>query len=276
MFGIQPPAAPGELLVAILNDVRDYHFARDEHWYRIPVSSARKRLKDYWPPRYVAFYQTKVFREEAYSVRYYAEVANIKQATRRDLFPDEPDGKKSAKTYYRLELGPLQHLPTPIFSRRARRITFIPSTWDKFTTAYEINDLYHGSPLEDRLWAALKRRNIAAEREEYLTAGGQNYALDFAVYCALRNIDIETDGDTYHANPQKAAYDNRRNNNLTAAGWQVLRFSTQQINEETETYCIPEVVRTINNLGGLDDGLAPRKVDSAPDRPYQMGLFDNR
>jgi len=61
-----------------------------------------------------------------------------------------------------------------------------------------------------------------------------------------------------------------------AAGWQVLRFSTRQICEETETYCIPEVVRTINNLGGLDDGFAPRKVDSEPDRPYQMGLFDNR
>ena len=264
----------GELLVAILNEPRDYHLARDEHWYRIPVESVTKLLKDRWPPRRLAFYQTKIFEEEAYSVRYYADVTHIRKASRRDLFPYEPEGKKSAKTYYQLALGPLQHLPQPIFSRRARRITFIPSKWDKFTAAVEINDLYHGSPLEDRLWAALKRRRIPAEREEYLTAGKRNYALDFAVYCVDKNIDIETDGDAYHANPEKAGYDNRRNNNLTAAGWQVLRFNTLQINEEIESYCIPEITRTINNLGGLDAGLAQRLVDSRPDRPYQMSFFD--
>lgn len=265
---------PGELLVAIINEPRDFHYAGDEHWYRIPVGSVAAFLKDRWPPRRLAFYQTKIFAEEAYSIRYFADVTGIRLATRRDLFPNEPDGIKSAKSYYRLELGPLQQLPEPIFSRRARRITFIPSTWDKFTSAVEINDLYHGSPLEDQLWAALKRRNIPAEREEYLSAGNQNYALDFAIYCVAKNIDIETDGDTYHANPEKAAYDNLRNNNLTAAGWQILRFTTHQIRDQIDTYCIPEITRTINNLDGLDDGLAPHKVDSRPDHPYQMGLFD--
>lgn len=268
-----PPNTPGELLVAILNEPRDYHFARDENWYRIPVESVATYLHDRWPPRRIAFYQTKIFAEERYSVRYYADVLDIGRVGRRELFPNEPDGRKSGRSYYRLRLGPLQLLPAPIFSRRARRIIFIPSTWDKFTAALEINDLYHGSPLEDRLWAALQRRRIPAEREEYLTAGEQNYALDFAVYCAGGGIDIETDGDTYHANPDKAADDNRRNNNLTAAGWQVLRYSTSQINEEMETYCIPEIVRTVNNLGGIEE-FVPRKVDSRPDRPYQMSLFD--
>lgn len=268
-----PPNTPGELLVAILNEPRDYHFARDEHWYRIPITSATKYLKKRWPPRRLAFYQTKIFAEERYSVRYYADVLDIDRATREELFPNEPAGAKSGRNYYRLRLGPLQLLPAPIFSRRARRITFIPSTWVKFTTALEINDLYHGSPLEDRLWAALKRRNIPVEREEYLTAGDQNYALDFAVYCATDNLDIETDGDAYHANPEKAAHDNRRNNNLAAVGWRVLRFNTHQINEEMDAYCIPTIVQTINDLGGIDD-VIPRKADSRPDRPYQMSLFD--
>ena len=66
--------APGELLVAILNEPRDYHFARDEHWYRIPVTSVHKFLRDRWPPRRIAFYQTKIFEEERYSVRYFADV----------------------------------------------------------------------------------------------------------------------------------------------------------------------------------------------------------
>ena len=265
--------APGELLVAILNEPRDYHFARDEHWYRIPVTSVHKFLRDRWPPRRIAFYQTKIFEEERYSVRYFADVLDINRVGRRQLFPDEPDGVKSSREYYRLRLGPLQLLPAPIFSRRARRIVFIPSSWEKFTTAVEINDLYHGSPLEDRLWAALKRRNIPAEREEYLTASGQEYALDFAVYCVIGGIDIETDGDTYHANPEKAEDDNRRNNNLAADGWRVLRYTTSQIHEEMDTYCIPKIVATIDDLGGIDD-IIPRKVDSRPDRPYQMSLFD--
>lgn len=50
----------GELLVAIINNTHDWHYAYDDHWYRIPVSSVRKYLKDRWPPRWLAFYQTKV------------------------------------------------------------------------------------------------------------------------------------------------------------------------------------------------------------------------
>lgn len=265
----------GDVLVAILNEPRDFHIARDHNWYRIPVASAGKWLAGQWPPRWLAFYQTKVFQDEAYSIRYYAEVQDIQRAGRRELFPTEPEGAKSNRTYYRLALGPLQILPAPIFSRRWRRIVFIPTTWAKFTSATEINDLYDDSPLEDRLWAALKRRNIPAERQEFLTVAGQDYALDFAVYCAQGKLDIETDGDTYHANPDKAADDNRRNNLLTAAGWSILRFNTRQIQELAETYCVETVVKTINDLGGADDGFVPRQVDSHPDRPFQRGLFDD-
>lgn len=267
------PVEPGSLLVAILNEPRDFHFARDEQWYRIPVASVERFLRGRWPPRRLAFYQTKIFAEERYSVRYYADVLDVRRATRQELFPNEPAGEKSDRHYYRLELAPLQLRPDPIFSRRARRITFIPSTWDKFAAALEINDLYHGSPLEDRLWAALQRRRIPAEREEYLTAGGDNYALDFAVYCVGGGLDIETDGDAYHANPERAEHDNRRNNNLAASGWRVLRYTTRQINEQMDEYCIPKIVQTINDLGGIDD-VIPRPVDSEPDRPYQMSIFD--
>ncbi|CAA9581533.1 MAG: hypothetical protein AVDCRST_MAG18-3210 [uncultured Thermomicrobiales bacterium] len=36
---------------------------------------------------------------------------------------------------------------------------------------------------------------VLAERQEFVTAKGRNYALDFAVYCARGKINIETDGD---------------------------------------------------------------------------------
>lgn len=268
--------ARGEVLVAIMNDKRDFAIARDQRWYRIPVGSAKKWLKDRWPPRWLAFYQTKVFGPEAYSVSYYASVVGIDRVRRRELFPGEPENKKSNRLYYQLLLGPLHRLPNPILSRRWRRIVFIPTTWDKFTHAVEINDLYDDSPLEDRLWVAFKRYNIPAERQEFVTVKEQNFALDFAIYCADGNVDVETDGDTWHANPEKAAEDNLRDNALEAVGWKILRFSTQQIREATEEYCIPTVVKTINNLGGVDEGAyVPRRIDTDADGSYQLGLFDD-
>lgn len=272
----QKMTGTGELLVAIMNDKRDFAFAQEHHWYRIPVSSAKKWLGNRWPPQWIAFYQTKVFGQEAYSIRYYARVIHIKRVPRRMLFPNEPENKKSKTSYYQLVLTPLQKLPQPIFSRRWRRIVFIPTTWQKFIDAAEINDLFDDSPLEDRLWAEFKRHNIPAERQEFLTIKKNNYALDFAVRCAKGKIDVETDGDTWHANPEKAVLDNLRDNALEAVGWSVLRFSTRQIQEQAGTYCIRTVSETVNQLGGVDEGkLVPRKIDTNTDSSYQPSLFDD-
>lgn len=269
-------AKRGEVLIAIINDKRDFVIARNHNWYRIPVSSAHKWLKNRWPPKWLAFYQTKVFGSEAHAICYYFQVIKINKVYRWQLFPDEPIGKKRNRQYYQLILSPLQKLPEPIFSRRWRRIVFIPTTWQKFIHALEINDLYDESPLEDRLWAEFKRHHVPAERQEFITVKRQNYALDFAIYCAKGKIDVETDGDTWHANPEKAALDNLRDNALEAVGWKVLRFTTHQIQERTENYCIPTVTETVNHLGGIDEGgIVPRKIDLETNGSYQMGLFDD-
>ena len=36
----------GEVLVAIINNRADFALAMDKHWYRVPVSSQAKWLKD--------------------------------------------------------------------------------------------------------------------------------------------------------------------------------------------------------------------------------------
>ena len=268
-------AKRGEVLVAIINNQRDFAILQDRHWYRIPVSSAKKWLKERWPPQWIAFYQTKVFGREAYAVSYYAQVLAIRTVRRWQLFPKEPRDKKSNYWYYQLMLSPLKKLPKPILSRRWRRIVFIPTTWQKFIHAVEINDLYDESPLEDRLWAAFKRHNIPAERQAFITIKRQNYALDFAVYCAKGNLDVETDGDTWHANPEKAAEDNLRDNALESADWKVLRFSTPQIREQATEYCVRTVADTINQLGGVDDmAYMPRRIDLDAEGSYQLGLFN--
>ncbi len=238
--------SPAEVLVAIVKNPVDFEIARSQLWYRVPVASAPKR----WPPQWLAFYQTKAFAEEAYSIRHYARVRSIKTVTRNELFPNEKQNFKSERIYHQLLLEPLEQLPAPIFSRRWRRIVFIPTTWRKFTTAVEINDLYDESPLEDRLWAELKRRQISAEGQYYVQVNERRYNLDFAVFCRDGKVDIEADGDTWHAIPRRIADDNQRNNDVTAAGWSVLRFNTKQIHHDLAG-CLSSILKTVDRLQGL-------------------------
>lgn len=264
----------GEVLVAIINNKLDFSILRDHLWYRIPVSSVERWLKDRWPPKWLAFYQTMTFGVEKHAINYFGEVVDIREVRRGQLFPNEPHYKKSNRRYYQVFVKSIQQLPKPIYSRRYRRIVFIPTTWKKFIKAIEINDLFDESSLEDRLWAEFKRHSIPAERQEYVTAKGNSYVLDFAVYCAKGNIDVETDGDFWHANPDKAQQDNLRDNDLKREGWQVLRFNSRQIQEQAADYCVTTVAETINKLGGVDEGkVIPRKIN-LDSSTYQPSLFD--
>lgn len=246
---------PSDGLVAILNDRRDFEILQREGWYRIPVTSTPRR----WPPRWLAFYQTKIFGPEAYSVRYWGEVERIEQLPRPALFPHERPNPKSGKVYHKVSLRNLQMLPQPIPSLRPRRIVFIPTTFQKLITAQEFNDLFDDSPLEDELWRSLRDWRIQAERQWTVDVGKQRFLLDFAIFCNGGQIDVETDGDTYHIGVEEGGRDNRRNNTLATAGWQVLRFNTLQIREQTAEYCVPEILKTINRLDGLEDeAAAPR------------------
>lgn len=265
----------GEVLVAIVPDARDFAILREQLWYRIPVASAQKWIGKAWPPAWLAFYQPKVFGSEAFAVNYLGRVVETRRVPRRQLFPDEPQDARSVLPYYQLFVDSVRSLPQPIPSRRRRRITFIPTTWQQLTTAQEINDLYRGSRLEESLWAELCRLRIPAEREEETQTKSGFYLLDFAIHCAGGGIDVETDGDKWHANPERAHKDNLRDNELEVAGWHVLRFTGHAIREQLADYCIAKIVKEINNCGGLDVGrAAPRTVDlQAPPGAYQPSLF---
>ncbi len=136
---------------------------------------------------------------------------------------------------------------------------------------------YDESPLEDRLWAELKRLQISAERQEFVRVKNRTYTLDFALYCAAGKLDVETDGDTWHADPERIPLDNLRDNDLETAGWKLLRFNTYHIQEQMAEYCLPTIVENVNKLGGIDEGrLVPRRINlDAPD-VYQLGLFNDR
>ncbi|MCX7682639.1 MAG: hypothetical protein N2508_11875 [Anaerolineae bacterium] len=178
--------ASDRVLVAIMNNRRDFEIARDEGWYRIP--------REYAPPSTteaaaLAFYFTKAFgEEEKWSIRWYAPVRGHELVRRRDLFPDEPDHPRADSIYYKIQLGPLIQLEFPIHSLRWRRITFIETTWDRFAAAEEINDLYISGA--DGLFVTLKEEGFWPEREFPVREGGVEYVVDMAIPCRQGLVTI--------------------------------------------------------------------------------------
>jgi hypothetical protein len=136
-------ASCGEVLVAIMNNHSDWAIAQEQRWYRIPIEQVEKlqHRKQWLPPKWLAFYQTKVFDHEAYTISYYAEVEVVQEVSRQDLFPNEEISAKSQNRYCKLELKPIQKLTASIRSDRPCRLTFIATTWEKLTTAQAIRDL---------------------------------------------------------------------------------------------------------------------------------------
>lgn len=157
------PDNTARVLVAVITHPRDFQLARDKGWYRIPLARAPEQLA----ADYLAFYQTKAFAAERWSVRYYAPIVRYTIATRRELLPDERAHPRASERYYRLELGPLERLPFPIPAARVRRVTFIATTFGQLRRARDVRDLWH--PLEDAdlpddtLWGAgLAGRSLSA------------------------------------------------------------------------------------------------------------------
>lgn len=258
------------VLIAIMNNRKDLRIARKEHWYRIPVRSAPKRLNE---ATHLAFYQTKAFGEEKWAVRTYAEIRGKRIVRRIELFPDEPYHPRADEEYYKIELGDLQTRAEPILSRKGRRITFISTTWEKFQRAREINDLFDESPLEDEMWEVFKKEKIEAERQVYIPMADVNYCLDFALFCQKGHIDVECNGDTWHSSKEQIPKDNARDNTLTSHGWAVLRFSTPAIREDMPD-CLSKVKHTINKLGGLIT--ADWETRYFRDDKQQLDLFEEK
>ncbi|MBW4519749.1 MAG: hypothetical protein KME16_08625 [Scytolyngbya sp. HA4215-MV1] len=130
------------VLVAILNNPKDMDIVRIQHWYRIPLDKGAKFFSVERPPQWLAFYQTKVFGQEAFAIHYFAQVKQVEQVPRSSLFADEATHPDRHKLYYKLELSTLQRLPRPIPSSRLRRITFILTTLERLQTATDVSELF--------------------------------------------------------------------------------------------------------------------------------------
>jgi hypothetical protein len=81
-------------------------------------------------------------------------------------------------------------LELPIYSLRWRRVTFIESSWDRFTAAEEVNDLYASGA--DGLFVTLKESGLYPEREFSVREGGVRYVVDLAIPCQTGTVTITT------------------------------------------------------------------------------------
>jgi hypothetical protein len=176
------------VLVAVLNNRRDFERARDEGWYRIPAKHAAPTTTE---TDYLALYFTSAFGEERWAIHWYAPVRGHELKRRRELLPDEPDHPRADQAYYVLQLGPLERLEPPIISLRWRRITFIETTWDRFQMAQEINELYASGA--DGLFVTLKELELCPEREFPVREGGVEYVVDLAIPCRDGTVAIVLD-----------------------------------------------------------------------------------
>ena len=173
------------VLVAIINNRRDFKIAQEEGWYRIPTKYAPETVKE---AVVLAFYFTRAFGDERWAIHWYAPVRGYELVRRHDLLPGEPDHPRADETYYKMELGPLQSLEEPIPSLRWRRIAFISTTWDRFTAAEEINDLYASGA--SGLFVTLKDAGFYPEREFSVREGGERYVVDLAIPCQTGTVAI--------------------------------------------------------------------------------------
>ncbi len=147
------------VLVAILKSPRDLRLAQEEGWYRIPLRHMPARGKE---ARYIAFYQPRSFGVGGGVIRYVAPVLGWETARRRELLPAEQDHPRADELYFRVRLGDLQTLPSPIRSGRWKRFAFILTHRERLSQAGEVRDLVHGTRWEESLWKALRRAGLLA------------------------------------------------------------------------------------------------------------------
>ena len=240
-----------DVLVALLKDKADIHYADVEHWYRIPTSTKQVPLMvKNGTIKYIAFWQPKVYGDDKWSVQWFAEVKDIKIVKGKDLkYP--PGHVKAEKEYYKIEFDRVENLPDPIYAREGRRVLFITTTQKHLMYAKDINDIFYESPLEEKLWKEFKKLKINAERQWSIKPYKSWFTVDFALFCQTRNIAIECDGDTYHNKKDEIERDKERDNSLFLSKWDTMRFTSDKINYKFDD-TIAMIREAVDKYGGLE------------------------
>lgn len=227
------------VLVALVRQPHDMELVRSEGWYRIPTKRAPQFLTQ---AHYLAFYLTRAFGEERWSVREYAPLRGHELARRRDLFPAEVDHPRADEAYFKLQLGPLIKLPRPILSRKGRRILFIWTSGAKFSSAVELDDLLGKSAADDLLWEGIKGAGISADRHVTVRDRQSRYRVDYWIPCARGDVALFL-GDGSRKLPKSRK-------------WQALQVSEQDVIDH-RTDCVDQIKSLVRKLGHQKQAMEP-------------------
>ena len=148
------------VLVCLLPAPRDLEIARLLGWYRIPFRTAPKVIA----VDYLAFYQPGSFGAQAGSIHYTAPVRGHELTTRAELLRDEPHHPRAAEEYFKIQLGALEKLNTPIKSGKWKRLTFLYTTGEYMLCAHTLNDLVVRTDERALLWRSLRERAESGQR----------------------------------------------------------------------------------------------------------------
>ena len=171
------------ILIAYVPHPRDLEIARLLGWYRIPLRTAPKVVN----VDYLAFYQAGSFGEEhRWQIEAFAEVRGQELTTRAQLLRDEPDHPRANEEYYKIQLGPLQLLPSPIQAGKWRRVTFLYTTGELLCAARTVSDLVVRSEEREVLWRSLRER--ALHSGEYQTSDLPQEAIDPVLLAMLGEL----------------------------------------------------------------------------------------
>jgi hypothetical protein len=177
------PTPTSLILVAVLNNPRDLEIARLLGWYRIPFRTAPKVVA----VDFLAFYQTGAFGEHKWQIQYVAPVRGHELTTRQDLLRDEPDHPDARSEYFKIQIGPLEHLPQPIRAEKWKRVTFLYTTGEYLLQAKTINDLVVHTEERKALWQSLRER--ASQVQQYGVEEQPALDLDPDILSALLGIE---------------------------------------------------------------------------------------
>ncbi len=174
------------ILVCLLPSPRDLEIARLLGWYRIPLRTAPKVVS----VDYLAFYQPSAFGARGGQIEFIVPVLGHELASRAELLRDEADHPRAHEEYYKIQLGALEKLPSPIMAKKWKRLTFLYTTGEYLLQAKTLNDLVVQNDERKLLWKSLRER---AENAQLYKTDLPDVELDPALLVALLGIkELET------------------------------------------------------------------------------------
>ena len=239
-----PPSQRDDVLVGVVPTARDFEIARLERWYRIPV----KMVRDWQTPGYVAFYFGRAFGGDAGTITHYARAWHADVIPRIEIFPDQPRHPRALDDYVRIHIDELQKRPAPIDGRKRPRFVLLPTTWQRFEAAHEVNDLVVGDDDEQAFYGHLTDASLRPERAYHIRGTNAYHLADYALFCRRASIQVDIASRTM----SRTVLVDAPTAEGTPDGWESIRLSRHDITRRSAE-SVERVRAVVDASGGPVD-----------------------